>query len=74
MANNKRLTFALATAFGLGLIATSSFAGPLVLGPAPMPVVHVAPVIHTAVPIQTSALSSSFISGTSAPSGSQKPS
>ena len=47
---------ALASAFGLGVFATSSFAGPLVLGPASMPVT--APkvgVVHV-MPVQTQLL------------------
>lgn len=52
----KKISFAVASAFGLGLIASASFAGPIVLGPAPMPAVHVAPVVHT-VPVQTQILS-----------------
>jgi hypothetical protein len=55
MTNKKRLlTFGAASAFGLGLIATASIAGPLMLGPAPMPV-HTAPVVHT-VPVRAQVL------------------
>ncbi|HEY9868351.1 MAG TPA: hypothetical protein V6D08_04245 [Candidatus Obscuribacterales bacterium] len=57
---NRYLTAAaLAGVFGLTLFATSSFAGPLMLGPvrapAPAPKVFVAPVVKT-VPIQTQLL------------------
>jgi hypothetical protein len=51
MTNKKRLlTAAVAGAFGLGLFATSSFAGPLVLGPATPKVMAVS--VHT-VPVKT---------------------
>jgi len=48
------LTFAAASAFGLGLIATASIAGPIMLGPVPMPL-HTAPVVHT-VPVKAQML------------------
>ena len=48
----RRYTAAAASALGLGLIATASFAGPIMLGPAPMPVIHVAPAVHTTVKTQ----------------------
>jgi hypothetical protein len=55
MTNKKRLlTFAATSAFGLGLIATASIAGPIMLGPVPMPV-HTAPVVHT-VPVKAQML------------------
>jgi hypothetical protein len=52
---NKKLMLAVAGAFGLILSATASFAGPLMLGPAPVPVIHTAPVVHVA-PVQAHAL------------------
>jgi hypothetical protein len=48
----RRFTVATAGAFGLGLIATASFAGPIMIGPAPMPVIHVAPAVQTTVKTQ----------------------
>lgn len=56
MSNKKRLySVALGSAFGLGLLATSSFAGPLIMGPAPMPGIKVAPAVHT-MPLNVQAL------------------
>jgi hypothetical protein len=54
---NRRYTLAAAGALGLGLIATASFAGPLMLGPAPMPAIHVAPTVTTTT-VKTQLLSS----------------
>ncbi len=54
---NRKYTLAISAALGLGLIATASFAGPLMLGPAPVPVVHVTSSVHV-VPVQTQLLNS----------------
>ncbi len=50
MTKKKRLfTIAAGSALGLGLFASSSFAGPIMLAPAPMPVVHTAPAVGVPV-------------------------
>jgi hypothetical protein len=57
MTIRKRLTTLAVASVCLGVCASASLAAPLILGPAPVPAIKVAPVVHVA-PLKTQLLNS----------------